>query len=383
MSAFAVRRSFCDTHATAALRISDRERKLRPSTTRRVAREALSELEHVARLRAPPGVDELIVVRHRADVSVRPDQERDQDALGLVRVLELIDHDPLPALAVARPAMRVLGQQSHRTDQQIVEAERVRAPQLLLRLAPHLSDQRRGRVARRPLVCRRREQPVLGQRDLREHLARGRLAVIIQGGLDRTALGVRQQPLDDVPHVGLVVDRVVLGATEERGVLAEHPRAYGVERGRRDGGRDLLAEQVRQPQPQLTGGADAERHREDLPRLRQPARQKPGDPVDQRAGLARAGARDDQQRARAMGDRVRLLGCQALGAAPPGAAAAVVRPLRVSSARGSCNMHLPSGGRRVRTCVRARARAGGSYLALQISLCYLGPGAASASRGAP
>ena len=79
-----------------------------------VAREALAELEHVARLRAPPGVDELVVVRHRAHVSVRSDQERDQDALGLVRVLELIDHDPFPALAVVRQTVRVLGQQSHR-----------------------------------------------------------------------------------------------------------------------------------------------------------------------------------------------------------------------------------------------------------------------------
>ena len=75
------------------------------------------------------------------------DQERDQDALGLVRVLELIDHDPFPALAVVRETVRVLGEQSHRTHQQIVEAERVRATQLLLRLAPHLGDQRCGRVA--------------------------------------------------------------------------------------------------------------------------------------------------------------------------------------------------------------------------------------------
>jgi len=82
--------------------------------------------------------------------------------------------------------------------------------------------------------------------------------------------------------------------------------------------RDGLAEQIGEPEPELAGRADAERDRQDLPRMRPPAGQQIRGAVGQRAGLA--GARPGQQQQWAGAERhgLRLLGGQsgeqALGA---------------------------------------------------------------------
>ena len=104
-----------------------------------------------------------------------------------------------------------------------------------------------------------------------------------------------------------VVDRPVRGAAEQLRVVSEQPRAGRVKRGRADLRGGLLAQQLGQPQPQLRGGADAERDREDLARLCEPLREQERDPVDQRLGLAGAGPGDDQQHARAVAHRLGLL----------------------------------------------------------------------------
>ena len=147
------------------------------------------------------------------------------------------------------------------------------------------------------LVALRRDQRVLGAGDLGQHLGAGRLPVVRERPLDLAALGVGQQPVDHAAHVRLVVDRVALGATEHARVLAQQPRAHRVKRRRGHAAGDALAEQVGEPQPQLAGGADAERHREDLPRLRLTAGQQVGGAVRQRAGLARARPGEQQHRA--------------------------------------------------------------------------------------
>ena len=258
-----------------------------------VSREPLAEREHVAGLRPAPAVEELIVVPDAADVAAGSREQGDEDALRLVGVLVFVDEQPPPALAVERQPVRVFGEQPHRVHEQVVEVEAVRPLQLDLGLPPHGGDQRRGGVPRRLLVAVGGEQPVLGQRDLGEHLGGRRLAVVGERLLDLTALLVGQQPLDHAAHVGLVIDGVVSGAPEHAGVLAEHARADRVERGGGDATRDLFAEQIREPQSQLAGRPHRERHREDLPRLRGADGEQPGDPVDQRLGLAGARAGDE------------------------------------------------------------------------------------------
>ena len=78
----------------------------------------------------------------------------------------------------------MLGQQSDREHEQIVEIDAVGALQLDIQLAPHGRDQRRRSVPRVLLVAIGGQQPVLRQRDLREHLAGGGLSVIGERLLD-------------------------------------------------------------------------------------------------------------------------------------------------------------------------------------------------------
>jgi hypothetical protein len=116
-----------------------------------------------------------------------------------------------------------------------------------------------------------------------------------------------------------------------------------MECGRRDGSRDWLTENVPQSQPQLSGGANAERHREDLPRPRHPASQKPSYSVNQRAGLPAPGP---AMISNGPAPKVTACACSAVRSSRSavwscgrdGAAAAL------SCAIGWCNIHLPSGG---------------------------------------
>jgi len=66
-----------------------------------------------------------------------------------------------------------------------------------------------------------------------------------------------------------------------------------VKRGGGDAARDLFTEQIREPQPELAGRAHRERDGENLPRLRHARGEQPGDPVNQRSGLAGTGAGDE------------------------------------------------------------------------------------------
>jgi len=84
---------------------------------------------------------------------------------------------------------------------------------------------------------------------------------------------------------------------------------------------DGLSQQIGEPQPQLAGGTNAERDREDLPRLRATAREQIGGAVRERPGLAGARPGQQQERAGVERDGLRLLGGesreQALGPGRP------------------------------------------------------------------
>jgi hypothetical protein len=163
---------------------------------------------------------------------------------------------------------------------------------------------------RRPLVALGCQQQVLGARDLREHLDARRLPAVPQRPLDVPALGVREQPVDHPAHIALVVDRVALGAAEHRCVLAQQPRAHGVKRRRGHRACDRLAEQVREPEPQLSGGADTEGDCEDLPRLRAPGHEEIRSTVGQRLCLAGTRAGEQQQWTAAVSYGLCLFGSQ-------------------------------------------------------------------------
>ena len=131
----------------------------------------------------------------------------------------------------------------------------------------------------------------------------------------------------------------------------------------------LFAEQVGEPQPQLAGGAHAERDGEDLARRRRAGGQQVRDAVRERAGLAGAGAGDDQQRAGAVADGLRPArasgrraaargrGAGARGSAPPAVGWVMASP--PGDGEGWVAAWVAPGCSRTRSRRRARSTAWG------------------------
>ena len=105
-------------------------------------RVAIGEAEQVSWVGVPPAVDQLVVIAAHAQVAVRAGEQVDQRRLRVAGVLELVGQDPPPSLPQPDEPVRMLDEQPHRAREQVVEVERVAAPQLALALAPHRGDQR-------------------------------------------------------------------------------------------------------------------------------------------------------------------------------------------------------------------------------------------------
>ena len=99
----------------------------------RVTRMPLAEAEDVPRLGVAPAVDQLVVIAAHAQVPVRPGEQVDERRLRVAGVLELVGQQPSPPLTQPREPVRVLREQPHRAGEQVVELERVTAPQLASR----------------------------------------------------------------------------------------------------------------------------------------------------------------------------------------------------------------------------------------------------------
>ena len=95
-----------------------------------MGRVALLEAQDVPRVGVPPAVDQLVVIAAHAQVAVRAGEQVDERRLRVAGVLELVGQKPPPSLPQPRQPVRLLTQQPHRKRQQVVELERVAAPQL-------------------------------------------------------------------------------------------------------------------------------------------------------------------------------------------------------------------------------------------------------------
>ena len=113
-----------------------------------------------------------------------------------------------------------------------------------------------------------------------------------------------EQPL----LVLIVVDGEVGGEAESADFPAQDAHAGGVEGAHP--GQLLFAEEPRQPRLHLGGRLVGEGDRQDAPGRHLAFADQPGDPVGEGAGLAGAGARQDQQGAVAMLHRLALGGVE-------------------------------------------------------------------------
>ncbi len=180
------------------------------------------ELEDVADVGAPEGVDRLVRVADHAEIPVLLGQELQQPVLGMVRVLVLVDQDVAKCLP---PALARLGkalQRLHRQHQEVVEIDGVRRVEAALVEAVGL---RHGLVVEggdARVVLVRADEGVLRVRDLG----------VDPGGSEalRILLELLEAGLHETHLIGLVVDGERRAHAEARRLPAEDPAAGGVER---------------------------------------------------------------------------------------------------------------------------------------------------------
>ena len=266
------------------------------------AREVVLELGDVSDVGAPEGVDRLILVADDRDVPVALREERHEPELGVVRVLVLVDHDVAPPVLPGGARLLVVLEQEHGPHDQVVEVHRVGVVEPLL--VERVDVGRRLLEERRDLlgVGLRRQQPLLGARDPRVHGARREPL-----GVELELLGAR---LDEPELVGLVIDREARRVAGARGVAAQEPTAGGVERHHPHPRRGAAADQPLDSLAHLARRPVRERDREDLGRPRALRGDQVRNAVGEDAGLARPGARHDQQRALGVQHRVALFGVE-------------------------------------------------------------------------
>jgi len=255
------------------------------------------EVENVPDVGASELVDRLGIVPDYRQVAVLVGEQAQPAVLGVVGVLVLIDQHVAEGAAVA---VEHLGKQLEEVDaakQQIVEVQRVHAVDPLLVELVDLGGRLLEVGVHLQPVGLGVEQPVLGVGDLALEPARGE------------ALGVHAElvgALLDQPHrVGLVVDREAAGVSQPLGVGAHDPRAGRVKSHHPHRPRPRAYERL-DAVAHLCGRLVGEGDREDLARLGRPRAHEVRDPAGERAGLARAGAGQDQQRPLSVGHRLPL-----------------------------------------------------------------------------
>ncbi len=248
--------------------------------------------------RAGEAVDGLVGVAHHAQVVAAAEPRVEQALLQRRHVLVLVDDEMAVAGADLGGDVAVFLQRARRDHQQVGEVEDARAPLGLVVLGVHLRH--RLEVHRR-LATRGPRGLAVGVRG-REH----GLGPLDLGGevAHLGPVGAQPQPGGRVGHdPQRAVDQIGHGTAEHarREVLQLAP-GCGVERP----GLDAVRAERPQPGPQFTSGPRGEGDGEQLARRDRAGTHLVGDPVGDRARLARPGPGQDADRP-AHGERRRAL----------------------------------------------------------------------------
>ena len=256
------------------------------------ARVVALEVEDVPHVRSAPAEHALVVVADDRQVLVEAGQVTEEDVLGAIRVLVLVDEDVAVAVlpALEGPIARL--EQAAGQEQEVVEVDRVVLAEELVVALPHdrgdaveLAAGIGGQVGR-PLEL------VLRGGDGGGDGAWG------EDALARPGVGHRLP--EDRALVRLVVDRERAVEPHERALPPEQPGTERVERPDRQLAELLAADQAFEPLLHLAGGLVREGDGEDRTRRHAEVADQVRDPVREHAGLARACAGKDQQGAVAM-----------------------------------------------------------------------------------
>ena len=234
----------------------------------------------------------LIVIPDHREVAVLAGQQLEQAVLGVVGVLVLVDEDVAEGGGVAGADLGEELEDVDGPDEEVVEVHRVHAVQVALVELVDVGDGLLEEGADLLAVGLGVAQLVLGVGDLVLH-RRGREALGVDAELVDAAL-------DQPARVGRVVDRVLAGVAQARGLGAQQARAGGVE-GHDPHAAGRVAEQQLDALAHLLRGLVGERDGQQLAGPRAAGLHEPGDAMGEHARLARAGAGQDQQRAVAVG----------------------------------------------------------------------------------
>ncbi len=221
----------------------------------------------------------------------------------MVGVLVLVDQNVPEPAPVVLGDVRVVLQQLHRAHDQVVEIEGVRLAQASLVAVVRLGEHLLVRVGGLVGPGERRDEFVLQVADLRRQRP-GRIPLRIKVEL---AAHQRHQPLGIVG----VIDRERRLEPERLAVRAQDAHAHRVKRA--DPHRPCTrADELGHPLLHLAGGLVGKGDCEDLARTGTPLGQQVRHPAGKHAGLARAGAGHDQQRAAVVHDGRPLLRVEAV-----------------------------------------------------------------------
>ena len=186
------------------------------------ALEVFLEAQDHAVIAAAPGVDRLIVVADDRNVAVVGGQQRHEAILRDIDVLILVDQHVLEALLVLAPGIRVAFQQIDRTDDQIVEIERVGLGQAALVFLIDVADALAQECGLLLEILLRPNQRVLGFADFGEHRARRDLPLVV--------IEIVENFFDDLALIAVVDDDEARRDADTASVAAQDAHAHRVER---------------------------------------------------------------------------------------------------------------------------------------------------------
>ena len=263
----------------------------------------LLEVQDIGDVGTAPAVNGLVVVAHDHEVLVLGGQQVGDLVLDVVGVLILVDANVAEALLVLVEHLGAGAQQLERAHEQVVEVHGVGSAQAALQLQVNL----RGLF-------------VVGTVGGFEHVLGADHGIFSRADLaadhiNGELLLLDAERLHNVAHHALgivvIVDGELAGIAQQVGVLAQHAHAHGVE-GAHPHAAGTVGDERRQTLAHLGRSLVGKRDGKDLPRLNAQVAQHMGDAEGQDAGLARAGAGKDQQRALGGQNRLALGGIEAI-----------------------------------------------------------------------
>ena len=255
---------------------------------------------------AAPGVDGLVRVSDDEQVAVVLRQHFHEQVLGLVDVLELVDHDVFEAFLPLALDVRLLRKDVQREEQEVVVVE---AEALFLLVQVAVEDDvvllRGGLVLFVELVEGHADEVLVVLRFAEQFLVFDHVPCIAKGHVPESEAPFLVDDLEHGVDVRVVEDEEVLRVADRVAVLLQDRDAEAVERV--DVPRVVVAGQLVDALAHLVRGLVREGDAQDVPGQDADVVHKVREPVGEGSRLAGPGARDDADVPFGRGDRLPLL----------------------------------------------------------------------------